>query len=345
MKRAIALARRALGRTVPNPVVGSLVVRDGEICGRGWHQRAGGDHAEVFALREAGEHAFGADLYVSLEPCNHQGKTPPCTEAIVEAGIKRVFIAMTDPNPLVSGAGVRRLRAAGAEVIEGICKSNAEELLLSWTAWLKTGVPRYCASLCLSLDGYLAQNLEGADDVAHARFRRECLRYDANLLILSAETNIEQFPIAGLIYDDDLCALAKLLPERVANQGETQAIEVFTAETSSEESRAELVRRGLAVHICQGPSLHERLKDMHRLLGERGYQSILLRDAKTIGHMTEAGLLSELSVVRFPRFLGEVSEKPFSLERPWCPDAALRLVSSQRLGSCEMTRYLVDGKA
>jgi diaminohydroxyphosphoribosylaminopyrimidine deaminase / 5-amino-6-(5-phosphoribosylamino)uracil reductase len=124
MRRALALARRALGKTVPNPAVGCVIVKDGIVVGEGFHPKAGLPHAEVYALRAAGERAKGATAYVTLEPCDHYGRTPPCSQALVAAGVKRVVVGVGDPNPLVNGGGVATLRAAGIEVLVG-CKEAA----------------------------------------------------------------------------------------------------------------------------------------------------------------------------------------------------------------------------
>src|SRR5512138_1540773 len=116
MKRAIVLAKRGIGRTAPNPAVGCVIVKDGVIVGEGWHRKAGTPHAEIHALRQAGIRAAGADVYVTLEPCSHFGKTPPCADALIAAGVARVHVGMVDPNPKVCGEGIARLRAAGVTV-------------------------------------------------------------------------------------------------------------------------------------------------------------------------------------------------------------------------------------
>ncbi|MCX8060302.1 MAG: bifunctional diaminohydroxyphosphoribosylaminopyrimidine deaminase/5-amino-6-(5-phosphoribosylamino)uracil reductase RibD, partial [Aquificaceae bacterium] len=128
MRRALELALQRKGLTHPNPTVGCVVVKDGRIVGEGYHERAGMPHAEVVALQRAGEKARGATLYVTLEPCTHFGRTPPCTDAILKAGVKRVFVATLDPNPLVSGAGVERLRRAGLEVSVGLLQEEARRI-------------------------------------------------------------------------------------------------------------------------------------------------------------------------------------------------------------------------
>src|SRR3982751_5571812 len=141
MRRALRLAARAAGRTSPNPLVGSVVVRNGEIIGEGYHHAAGEPHAEINALRKAGPAARGATLFTNLEPCAHQGRTPPCVDAIREAGIARFVVAMRDPDPRTDGKGIRGLRAAGIEVEEGVLKADAERLNAGFVSRLKRGRP------------------------------------------------------------------------------------------------------------------------------------------------------------------------------------------------------------
>jgi len=156
MRRALRLAARAAGRTSPNPLVGSVVVRNGEIIGEGYHHAAGESHAEVNALRKAGEAARGATLFTNLEPCAHQGRTPPCVDAIREAGIARVVVAMRDPDPRTDGRGIRGLRAAGIEVEEGVLRADAERLNAGFVSRLKRGRPFVLLKLATTVDGRVA---------------------------------------------------------------------------------------------------------------------------------------------------------------------------------------------
>lgn len=157
MRRALALAERGWGRVAPNPLVGAVVVRDGEVVGEGWHAEHGGPHAEVRALREAGEHARGATVYVTLEPCTHRGKTPPCTEAIVEAGVRRVVVGCRDPHP-EAGGGAELLRGAGVEVETGVEGAEAARLNAPFL-WRHTGGgPFVSLKLALSLDARIARS-------------------------------------------------------------------------------------------------------------------------------------------------------------------------------------------
>ena len=156
MHQALALAERARGLTSPNPLVGALVVRDGAVVGEGFHQTAGAPHAESLALAAAGEAARGATLYVTLEPCVHQGRTPPCVPAIVEAGIRRVVAAVTDPNRRVSGAGLAALRQAGLEVSVGCLLEEARRLNRPFFTWITAGRPLVTLKVAMSLDGKIA---------------------------------------------------------------------------------------------------------------------------------------------------------------------------------------------
>lgn len=156
MKQALMLAAQGLGRTSPNPVVGAVIVADGSIVGQGWHQAAGTPHAEVHALAQAGRLARNATLYVTLEPCCHHGRTGPCTDAIIAAGVKRVVVAMTDPNPLVRGKGIQKLRQHGLEVLEGVCAAEAAQLNEVFIKWIATGLPFGVLKTAITLDGKIA---------------------------------------------------------------------------------------------------------------------------------------------------------------------------------------------
>ncbi|MDK2821083.1 MAG: diaminohydroxyphosphoribosylaminopyrimidine deaminase [Clostridia bacterium] len=156
MKRALSLARKGLGRTSPNPAVGAVIVRDNKIVGEGYHQKAGTPHAEIHALREAGEAARGSTIYVTLEPCCHYGRTPPCTEAIIKAGIRRVVAAMADPNPKVAGGGLKFLRQKGVEVEVGVLEKEARRLNEAFIKYIVTGKPWVTLKMALTLDGKIA---------------------------------------------------------------------------------------------------------------------------------------------------------------------------------------------
>jgi diaminohydroxyphosphoribosylaminopyrimidine deaminase/5-amino-6-(5-phosphoribosylamino)uracil reductase len=156
MTRALELAERGMGAVEPNPMVGCTIVSDGEVVGEGWHQRFGGPHAEIVALGSVGSRAAGATMYVTLEPCCHFGKTPPCTQSIVRAGIRRVVVAMPDPFPDVAGRGIAELRGAGIEVEAGLLEGEARRLNAPYLKLLATGRPFVIAKWAMTLDGKIA---------------------------------------------------------------------------------------------------------------------------------------------------------------------------------------------
>ena len=196
MARAIALARRGQGRTRPNPVVGAVVVRAGKVVGQGFHGKAGGPHAEVVALRQAGKLAQGATLYVSLEPCGHFGKTPPCSRAIVEAGIKRVVFASTDPNPLVNRRGVRQLLRARISVSGGVLADAADRLNEPFFKVMRQGLPWVTLKVASSLDGRVATHSGDSRWVSGPASRAQvhALREEVDAVVVGINTVLKDDP-------------------------------------------------------------------------------------------------------------------------------------------------------
>src|SRR6266851_1384980 len=163
MQHSLALARKGIGLASPNPMVGCVIVREGQIIGEGFHQYEWREHAEIVALKSAGNKARGATLYVTLEPCNHTGRTGPCTEAVIAAGVQRVVAAMDDPNPANSGRGFERLRAAGVDVFTGVCEEEARRLNEPFACWIRTKEPFVTLKSALTLDGQLALPKSGKE--------------------------------------------------------------------------------------------------------------------------------------------------------------------------------------
>ena len=196
MQTALDLAALGAGHTSPNPMVGAVVVKDGRVVGKGYHQRAGGPHAEVLALDEAGDRATGATLYVTLEPCNHHGRTPPCTERILAAGIRRVVSAMADPNPGVAGGGHARLRDAGLIVDEGLLAGAAARLNETWIKYIRTGLPFTVLKCAATLDGRIATRTGDARWVTGpaARERVHRLRSRMDAILVGVGTVIADDP-------------------------------------------------------------------------------------------------------------------------------------------------------
>ncbi len=196
MARALVLAARGEGRTRPNPPVGAVVVAGDRCVGEGWHKRAGGPHAEVLALRAAGDAARGATLYVTLEPCSTQGRTPPCTRAILAAGITRVVVATTDPNPKHRGRGLRELRRAGIAVETGVGGAEARALLAPFTKLMTTGRPYLTLKMAMTLDGRIADAAGTSRWITSPASRRHVatLRRRCDAIVVGAETALADNP-------------------------------------------------------------------------------------------------------------------------------------------------------
>jgi diaminohydroxyphosphoribosylaminopyrimidine deaminase / 5-amino-6-(5-phosphoribosylamino)uracil reductase len=190
MQRCLDLARRALGKTSPNPMVGAVIVKDGEIIGEGFHPRAGEPHAEVFALRAAGDRARGATIYVSLEPCNHYGRTPPCSEALVKAGVKKVVVGMVDPNPLVAGGGINRLNNAGIEVIVGVEEAACKKLNEGFINRILHKRPLGILKYAMTLDGKIATTTGHSSWISNQDARNEVhlLRAACDAVVIGGNT-------------------------------------------------------------------------------------------------------------------------------------------------------------
>lgn len=195
MKRALRLARR--GQTSPNPMVGAVIVSGGKIVGEGFHTRAGEPHAEAIALRAAGEKARGAAMYVTLEPCCHTGRTPPCTQAIIRSGVRRVFAAMVDPDPNVAGGGVAELRSAGVEVVTRLCETEARELNAAYVKHRTTGTPLVTLKLAMSLDGRIATRSGDSKWITGERARAfvHRARAAADAVVVGAGTALADDPL------------------------------------------------------------------------------------------------------------------------------------------------------
>ncbi|XP_054781632.1 riboflavin biosynthesis protein PYRD, chloroplastic isoform X2 [Prosopis cineraria] len=193
MRRSVELARKAIGLTSPNPMVGCVIVKDGEVVGEGFHPKAGQPHAEVFALRDAGDLAENATAYVSLEPCNHVGRTPPCTEALIKAKVKKVVVGMVDPNPIVASKGVHRLRDAGIEVVVGVEEELCKGLLETYTHRMLTGKPFVALRYSLSLNGNFLDVLGGTAAGCGGYYSRLLQEYDA--VVLSSSLFSENLPL------------------------------------------------------------------------------------------------------------------------------------------------------
>jgi len=322
MARAIRLARRGHYTTFPNPRVGCVLVKDSKIIAEGWHQKAGEGHAEVNALAKTDD-AEGATAYVTLEPCSHTGKTPPCCDALIRAGVSRVVIGMVDPNPLVAGNGIRKLQAAGIEVLTGVCESDARALNPGFIQRMTEKRPFVRAKLACSLDGRTAMASGESQWItgAAARTQVQRLRAGSSAVISGVDSVIADDSALTVRADQlnlaDAEQIAKRQPLRVVldshlrlpetakilqQPGET--LVVFTERDSDKQERLEK-----AGAVClQLPAENGRvsLKALMAYLDQRECNEVLLETGATLaGAFAEAELIDELVVFMAPTLMGD----------------------------------------
>lgn len=294
MQRALKLARQAEGYTSPNPIVGSVVVRDGQLVGEGYHQRAGMPHAEIEALHAAGDAAQGATLYVTLEPCNHHGRTPPCTEAIIAAGIAHVVYAVADPNPPASG-GAQRLREAGLQVTADICADEAADLNRFFLYHVRTHLPYVIAKYAMSLDGKIATHTGHSQWITGkaARQHGHQLRHAVDAILVGSGTAIADNPrlTTRLSVDDPQHPLRIVLDSKGKVPLESHLFspdlpgQTLVATTDAMSSKHEKQLAAYGVEVLRLPENGWKQVDIDALLhvlGQRGIQSILIEGGSTV---------------------------------------------------------------
>lgn len=333
MARALQLAERGLWSTTPNPRVGCVLVRDGAIVGEGWHERAGGPHAEVHALSRAGERARGATAYVTLEPCSHHGRTPPCAEALVEAGVSRVVAAMADPNPLVAGQGLARLAAAGIGVASGLLAAEACELNIGFVSRMGRGRPWLRLKAAASLDGKTALNNGASQWITGPEARRDGHRWRARACALL--TGI------GTVRDDDPQLTvrdvgASRQPLRVVVDSKLEIAPsarilqgggvLVAAAVDAPERAKMLAAAGAEVLVLPNPAGKVELKDLLEELGRRGINEIHAEAGfKLNGSLLREGLVDEFLLYLAPCLVGHAAAGLFNLPELASLDGRQRL--------------------
>src|SRR5215210_7775114 len=316
MRRARELAEHGRYTTAPNPLVGAVVVRDGTVVGEGWHARAGGDHAEVAALRSSGSGARGAELYVTLEPCNHHGKTPPCTDTILRAGISRVVAGHLDPNPKMRGHSVELLREAGVEV-EVLVDALFEKQNEQFAHFMRTGRPFVHVKLAATLDGRIAASNGESKWLTGEAARRRAheLRAEAGAVLVGAGTARADDPLLtprGLSDDPPTITRVVLDPRltlhadsQLARTAYAYPVIVFAAEDSNGDQVEEL--RASGVEIVPAPLVNGELDLIFVLeeLGRRGIRGVLIEGGgETAGRFVGRGLADKLTLFYAPKLLG-----------------------------------------
>ena len=321
MNRAIELAERGKGWVNPNPLVGAVLVKNGKIIGEGWHERYGGLHAERNAFKNCSESAEGATLYVTLEPCCHYGKTPPCTEAIIENRIARVVIGLRDPNPLVAGKGIEQLRAAGIEVIAGIEEKKLRDQNRIFLKYITTRMPYVVLKTAMTLDGKIATHTGHSQWVTgeESRLRVQEMRKTYMGIMVGSGTATIDNPLLTCRLSGDVRQPVRIILDSVASLSlDSQLVKTATkyktiiahTQRANAEKLEHLRKEGVESLLCEMEENRVDLVDMLRQLGGMGIDSILLEGG---GELNEAflrhGLVDEVCAFIAPKLIGGMEAK------------------------------------
>lgn len=346
MRHALALAVRGWGQTAPNPLVGAVVVQGGSVVGEGFHARFGGDHAEVVALRAAGNRAQNAELHVTLEPCNHHGQTPPCSDAIIAAGIKRVVIAVPDPNPAAKG-GLEKLRAAGLEVVVGVEPSDATELNAAYIHKFSSLRPWVTLKLAMTLDGAIADSLGSSTWITGVESRAEVHRMRAgnDAVAVGMNTLIQDNPmLSARTVPEPRRQPARVIFGQAANMPDSSKL-VQTARdfptylvTKGEETATLAAVRRNGINVIVTTSLEDSLLELRT----RGIDSILVEGGAGLASgFLDGGLVDRMVIFQAPTLMGNGGLNAFSgMGRRVLSDAVkLHVLKRQSFGADQMTVY------
>lgn len=347
MRLALRLGRRGLGRTSPNPPVGAVVVADAAVVGRGYHRRAGAPHAEIEALRVAGTRARGATLYVTLEPCAHHGRTPPCTAAIIAAGVRRVVFGTRDPNPSVTGNGMGRLRAAGIEVENGIEQAACDELIAAFRKHVVTGLPLVTLKLAASLDGRIATASGESRWITGEDSRRfvHRLRAAHDAVLVGAETVIRDDPELTCRVSGGRNPLRVVLDGRLRvplrAQVLTNTVAAATLVCTGRRAPLTKVRRmqeqGVEVLCLPERAGSIGMKQLMRALGRRGIMSVLIEGGATVAAAAiTARVVDRVLIFYAPKLIGGDGRPMLA------PLGIRRLTDAPRLRHLRVKRFAAD---
>ncbi len=321
MAQALRLAERGLYSTTPNPRVGCVLVKEGSVIGEGWHERAGGAHAEVHALNAAGAAARGATAYVTLEPCSHFGKTPPCADALIAAGVARVVAAMTDPNPQVAGCGLERLRAAGIEVACGLMEAQARELNIGFVSRMQRGRPWLRLKAAASLDGKTALNNGQSQWITGPEARQDGHRWRARACALltgigTIRSDDPQLNVRGV--ETTRQPLKVVVDSRMELPLTARVLEgapvVLAVAREDVGKSAELRARGVEILCLPNAEGKVDLDSLMQELARRGINEVHVEGGAGLnGALLQAGLVDEVLLYLAPCLLGDQARGLFLL--------------------------------
>ncbi len=325
MREALDLARRGRSLASPNPLVGAILVRDGEVVGRGFHTYAGLHHAEIIALAQAGEKARGATLYLNLEPCSHQGRTPPCVDALIQAGVARVVAPVSDPNPLVAGQGFARLRQAGIEVdIPAEFTAEAEKLNEPFLHFMRTGRPLVTLKTAITLDGKISAPDDNRGWITSERARAHVqeVRHDHDAILTGIGTVLADDcllsdrtghprcrPLLRIVMDS---LLRQPLDSKMVRSACGDVL-VITTSAASSERRKLLESRGVQVLSFDGPGGRADLRSIVDWLGRQRYLSLMIEAGSKLNWSAlESGVVDRILFYYGPKILGGMEALPLA---------------------------------
>ena len=309
------LAAKGEGYVEPNPMVGCVIVRGAEIIGEGWHRRFGEAHAEAEALKLAGRRAAGATMYVTLEPCCHEGKTPPCSRAVVEAGVRRVVVAQRDPFPQVAGGGIAQLEAAGIEVEVGLLEAEAQRLNAPYLKLLETGRPWILAKWAMTLDGKTATRTGSSRWISSPQSREivHALRGRVDAIMVGRQTAERDDPLLTARPPGPRTALRVVVDTRASLSSESQLartageapVLVAVGPEAPERDRQRLAEAGCEVFVGRAESHAARLDELLAELGRRRLTNVLAEGGgRLVGSLMDAGQIDEVHVFIAPKLIG-----------------------------------------
>jgi len=315
MSRAIELAERGRGHAEPNPLVGCVVVQDSELVGEGWHQRFGSPHAEVEALAVAGDAAQGSTVYVTLEPCCHQGKTGPCTRALIEAGVQRVVVGCQDPNPQIAGKGLAELREARILVEEGICADQAQYLIAPFAKFISKGRPWIIAKWAMTLDGKLASRTGNSQWISGTASRAVVhrLRGEVDAILVGRGTVESDDPLLTARPEGPRIATRVVLDSAASLSPESQLIRSLTqgpvlvavAAVAPADRIGRLEKLGVEVFHTSGRDEASRLESLLEEMGRRQWTNVLVEGgAKVFGTLLDMQAIDEVHAFIATKIVG-----------------------------------------
>lgn len=312
MKMALELAEKGAGAVNPNPMVGAVVVKDGKIIGRGYHKFFGGPHAEVYALEEAGSDAAGATIYVTLEPCSHYGKTPPCAEKIIEMGIKRCIVASLDPNPLVAGRGIQMMKDAGIEVETGILAKEADELNRIFMKYITTNKPYLFLKCAITLDGKVATKTGNSKWITNveSRERVQRLRHRLMGIMVGINTLLADDPSLTARIDGGIDPHRFVVDPELRTPLESKFVNAtdgkstIITSTDNQEKVEEYIQKGVNFIFLEGKDFF--LKDILGEIGRLKIDSVMLEGGShLISRAFAEGVIDGGEIFIAPKILGD----------------------------------------